>query len=56
MYYADDPVLLANEQTVMQDMIDRLTETGRRNGMEMNVGRGGEATVIRISRKPSSVE
>jgi hypothetical protein len=29
MYFADGLVLLAKEQTVMQDMIDRLTETGR---------------------------
>jgi hypothetical protein len=30
-------VLLAEEEIVLQDMIDRLTETGR-YGMEMNVG------------------
>jgi hypothetical protein len=35
--YADDPVLLAKEETVLQDMIDRLTEFGRRYGMEINV-------------------
>jgi hypothetical protein len=35
--YADDLVLLAKEETVLQGMIDRLTEIGRRCGMEMNV-------------------
>jgi hypothetical protein len=35
--YADDLVLLAKEENVLQDMIDKLTETGRCYGMEMNV-------------------
>jgi hypothetical protein len=35
--YADDLVLLAKEETVLQSMIERLTEIGRRYGMEMNV-------------------
>jgi hypothetical protein len=35
--YADDLVLLAREGTVLQGMVDRLIETGRRYGMEMNV-------------------
>jgi hypothetical protein len=35
--YADDLVLLAKEETVLQGMIDRLTEIGRSNGMKMNV-------------------
>ena len=34
--YADDLVLVAEEEIVLQDMINRLTETGR-YGMEMNV-------------------
>jgi hypothetical protein len=29
-------VLQGKEQTVMQQMIDRLTETGRLDGMEIN--------------------
>jgi hypothetical protein len=37
MYFADGLLLLAHEQTFMQDITDRLTETGRQNGMEMNV-------------------
>ena len=35
--YADDLVLIAKEETVLQGMIDKLIETGRYNGMEMNV-------------------
>jgi len=35
--YADDLVLLAKEEKVLQDMIDKLNETGRCYGMEMNV-------------------
>ena len=35
--YADDLVLLAKEEKVLQDMTDKLIETGRCYGMEMNV-------------------
>ena len=35
--YADDIVLIAKEETVLQGMIDKLIETGRCYGMEMNV-------------------
>jgi hypothetical protein len=35
--YADDLVLLAREETMLQGMIDRLIETRRRYGMEMHV-------------------
>ena len=37
MKYADDLVLMAKEETVLQGMIDKLTEIGRCYGMEMNV-------------------
>ena len=37
--YADDLVLLAKEEKVLQDMIDKLIETGRCYGMEMNGGK-----------------
>jgi len=39
--YADDIVLLAKEEMVLQDMIDKLIEIGRCYGMEMNVWGGG---------------
>jgi ABC-type uncharacterized transport system ATPase subunit len=51
--YADDLVLLAKGQTVLQGMIDRLTETGRCYGMEMSVKK---SKVVRISGKPSIVQ
>jgi len=35
--YADDVVLLAKEEKVLQDMIDKLIEIGGYYGMEMNV-------------------
>ena len=53
MKYADDLLLLAKEETVLQGMVDRLMEIGRRYGMEMNVE---NTKVMRISRQPSAVE
>jgi hypothetical protein len=51
--YADDLVLLAKEQTVLQGMTDRITELGRCYGMEMNVEKnyGNE-----IARQPSPIK
>jgi hypothetical protein len=34
--YADDLVLLAKEETILQNMIDKLIEVGRGYGMEIN--------------------
>jgi len=50
---ADDLVLLAKEEKVLQDMIDKLIEIGRYYGMEMNVDK---TKVMRISRQPSPVK
>jgi hypothetical protein len=50
--YADDLVFLAKEETVLQDIIDKLIEIGRWYGMKMNV----EKKVIRISRQPFPVK
>jgi len=50
--YADDLALMAKEETVLQGMIDKLTETGRYYGMEMNVEK---TKTMRISRQPSPV-
>ena len=47
--YADDLVLLAKEEKVLQDMIDKLIEIGRCYEMEMNVE---ISKVMRISRQP----
>jgi hypothetical protein len=46
--YADERVLLAKEEEVLQDMIDKVIEVGRCYGMEMNVER---TKVVRISRQ-----
>ena len=35
--YADDLVLIAKEEKVLQSMIDKLIEIGRYYGMEMNM-------------------
>jgi hypothetical protein len=37
--YADDLVVLAKEQTVLQGMVDRLPEIGRSYGMENECGK-----------------
>ena len=50
--YADDLVLLAKEEKVLQDMIEKLIEIGRCYGMEINV----EKKVMRISRQPFPVK
>ena len=50
--YADDLLLMAKEETVLQGMIDKLIETGRCCGMEMNVEK---TKVMRISRQLSPV-
>ena len=46
-------MLLAKEEKVLQDMIDKLIETGRCYGMEMNVEK---TKVMRISRQPFPVK
>jgi len=51
--YADDLVLLAKEEAVLQGLMERLTEIGRCYGMEMNVEK---IKVMRISRQPSPIQ
>jgi len=50
--YADDLVLMAKEKTVLQGMIDKLIETGRYYGMEINVEK---TKIMRISRQQSPI-
>jgi len=50
--YADDLVLMAKEEIVLQGMINRLIEIGSCYGMDMNVEK---TKVMRISRQPSPV-
>jgi len=45
--YADDLVLLAKEETVLKDMIDKLIEIGRCYGMEMTVEKTKVMTISR---------
>jgi len=49
--YSDELVLLAKEGKVLQDMIDKLTETGRCFGMDIYV----EKKIMRYSRQPFPV-
>jgi hypothetical protein len=51
--YADDLVLLAMEEKVLQNMIDKLIEIGGYYGMEMNVEK---TKLMRISRQPFPVK
>jgi len=50
--YADDLVLLAKEEKVLQDMIDKVIEIGGCYGIKMNV----EKKVMRISRQAFPVK
>jgi hypothetical protein len=50
--YADDLVLLAKEEKVLQGIIDRLTEVGRCHGMEMNVDK---SMTLRSPKQPFRV-
>jgi hypothetical protein len=51
--YADDLVQLAKEETIIQRMIDKLIEVGRRYGMEINVEK---TKAMRISRQPTTLQ
>ena len=51
--YADDLVLLAKDEKVLQDMIDKQIEIRRCYGMEMNVAK---TKVMRIWRQPFPVK
>jgi hypothetical protein len=51
--YAAEQVLMAKEGKVLQDMIDKLIESGRCYGMEMNVEK---TKIMRISRQPFPVK
>ena len=53
MQYADDLVLLAKEETVLQGIIYRLIKTGRCYGLKMNLKK---SKVMGISRQPSPLQ
>jgi len=50
--YADDLVLMAKEETVLQGVTDKLIVTGKCYGMEINVEK---TKVMRISIRPSPI-
>ena len=47
--YADDLLLLAKEEMVLQGMIGRLIEIGRCCGMKVNVGKSKVMRILRQS-------
>jgi hypothetical protein len=51
--YADDLVLLAKEETILQSMIDKLIEVGRGYDMEINVEK---TKTMRISRQLTTLQ
>jgi hypothetical protein len=51
--YADDLVLLAKEETILQSMTDKLTEVGRGYGMDINVEK---TKIMRLSRQPTPLQ
>jgi hypothetical protein len=51
--YADDLLLLAKEETVLESMIDKPIEVGRGYGMEINVEK---TKTMRISRQPTPLQ
>ena len=53
MKYADELVLLAKEERVIQDMTDKIIEIGRCCGMEMNLEK---TKAMRISRQQFTVK
>jgi hypothetical protein len=53
MRYADDLVLLAKEETMLQSMTDKLIEVGREYGIEINVE---ETKTMRISRQQTPLQ
>ena len=44
--FADDTAIIAKTQEELQDMVNRLVDTGRKYGMEINIDK---SQVIRIS-------
>jgi hypothetical protein len=51
--YADDLVLLAKEETILQSMINKLIEVGRGYGMKTDVEK---TKTMRISRPPTPLQ
>jgi Reverse transcriptase (RNA-dependent DNA polymerase). len=50
--FADDAALIAKTQEELQDMVNRLVDTGREYDMEINID---ESQVMRVSRSNESL-
>ena len=51
--FADDTAIIAKTQEELQDMVNRLVDTGRKYGMEINIDK---SQVMRISRSNESLQ
>ena len=47
MRFADDKAIIAKTQEELQDMVNRIVDTGRKYGMEINIE---QSQVMRSSR------
>ena len=51
--FADDTAIIAKTQEELQDMVNRLVDTGRKYGMAINIGK---SQVMRVSRSSESLQ
>ena len=51
--FADDTAIIAKTQEELQDMVNRLVNTGREYGMEINIEK---SQIMRVSRSNSSLQ
>ena len=51
--FADDTAITAKTQEELQDMVNRLVDTGRKHGMEINVDK---SQVMRVSKSNESLQ
>jgi len=51
--FADDTAIIAKTQEELQDMVDRLVNTGRKYGMEINIHK---SQVMEVSRSNESLQ
>ena len=51
--FTDDMAIIAKTQEELQDMVNRLVDTGRKYGMEINIDK---SQVTRVSRSNESLQ
>jgi Reverse transcriptase (RNA-dependent DNA polymerase). len=51
--FSDDTAIIAKSQEELQEMLNRLTDTGRKYGMEINFEK---SQVMRVSRRNESLQ